>query len=43
MVIPYARTYTASMKGAALKAVQCEGCRAEYVYQYVASSSAQGY
>ena len=39
MVIPYARTYTATMKGASLKAVQCEGCRAEYLYRYEASSS----
>lgn len=42
MVIPYARTYTATMKGATLKPVHCEACQADYVYRYEASASGSG-
>jgi hypothetical protein len=31
-MIPYAKTYSATMRGRVLKSVHCEQCRAEFVY-----------
>jgi hypothetical protein len=42
MPIPYAQTYTATMRGRAVKVVNCEQCRAEYVYFMEREAIGQG-
>jgi hypothetical protein len=42
MFIPYAQTYTATMRGRVLKSVTCEQCRAEYVYSMEREAVGQG-
>ena len=42
MFIPYAQTYTATLRGRVLKSVTCEQCRAEYVYSMEREATGQG-
>lgn len=41
-MIPYAQTYTATMRGRTLKQVNCEQCQAEYVYFMEREATGQG-
>jgi hypothetical protein len=41
-MIPYAQTYTATIRARAMKAVTCEECRLEYLYMVERTGTSEG-